>query len=235
MRGGDDARSRSTAAARLAGCTLTISASDTGWAWIVMAGAVAMFWVARTQFRRGGVRRTVRMVSAIGLCRVAPGDRAGGNGRKGHLLAVQDRVRGPAALRSVRQPQSFRHLGHHGAAAVPRLHCRSRRPARQTSPEFASAQKPARACDRSAHGLADGGGRDDARRAAAVAVAIGRARAGRLRSRDGRPLPTSTRSPAPAAECWRWRRSWWCAASPGPTSRHFASAWPARRPASRTA
>ncbi len=46
---------------------LTLSASDTGWAWIVMAGAAAYFWSARTQFRRGGVRIAVRMVSAIGL------------------------------------------------------------------------------------------------------------------------------------------------------------------------
>jgi O-Antigen ligase len=46
---------------------LTLSASDTGWAWIVSAGATAYFWIARAQFRRGGVRFTVRMVSAIGL------------------------------------------------------------------------------------------------------------------------------------------------------------------------
>ena len=46
---------------------LTLSAFDTGWAWIVMAAAAAYFWIARTQFRRGGVRLAVRMVSAIGL------------------------------------------------------------------------------------------------------------------------------------------------------------------------
>jgi putative inorganic carbon (HCO3(-)) transporter len=46
---------------------LTISASDTGWAWIVTAGATAFFWMARAQFGRGGVRRTVRMVSALGF------------------------------------------------------------------------------------------------------------------------------------------------------------------------
>jgi O-antigen ligase len=46
---------------------LTISASDTGWAWIVMAGAAAFFWATRAQFGRGGVRRTVRMVSALGF------------------------------------------------------------------------------------------------------------------------------------------------------------------------
>jgi hypothetical protein len=46
---------------------LTISASDTGWAWIVTAGATAFFWSAWAVFRRGGVRRTVRMVSAVGF------------------------------------------------------------------------------------------------------------------------------------------------------------------------
>jgi len=46
---------------------LTISASDTGWAWIVTAGATALFWGVRAQFGRGGVRRTVRMVSAVGF------------------------------------------------------------------------------------------------------------------------------------------------------------------------
>jgi hypothetical protein len=46
---------------------LTIGASDTAWAWIVTAGATALFWMARAQFRRGGVRQTVRMVSAAGV------------------------------------------------------------------------------------------------------------------------------------------------------------------------
>ncbi len=47
--------------------TLTISSSDTAWAWIVTASAIAMFAAARTLFRRSGVRRTVRMVSAVGF------------------------------------------------------------------------------------------------------------------------------------------------------------------------
>ena len=47
--------------------TLTLSSPDTGWAWIVTAGAIALFAAARTLFRRGGVRRTVRMVSAVGF------------------------------------------------------------------------------------------------------------------------------------------------------------------------
>jgi hypothetical protein len=46
---------------------LTISVRDTVWAWIVTAGAVAFFWAARAQFRRGGVRRIVRLVSALGF------------------------------------------------------------------------------------------------------------------------------------------------------------------------
>ena len=47
--------------------SLTISSSDTGWAWIVTAGAVAIFLAARALFRRGGVRQTIRMVSAVGF------------------------------------------------------------------------------------------------------------------------------------------------------------------------
>jgi hypothetical protein len=47
--------------------TLTVNSRDTDWAWIVTAGAIAMFAAARTLFRRSGVRRTVRMVSAVGF------------------------------------------------------------------------------------------------------------------------------------------------------------------------
>jgi O-antigen ligase len=46
---------------------LTISPSDTGWAWIVAAGAGAVGWTALALFRRGGVRKTVRLVSAAGF------------------------------------------------------------------------------------------------------------------------------------------------------------------------
>lgn len=46
---------------------LTISRSDTGWAWIVAAGAAAVGWTALALFRRGGVRKTVRLVSAAGF------------------------------------------------------------------------------------------------------------------------------------------------------------------------
>ena len=46
---------------------LTISSPDTGWAWIVAAGAAAVGWTAMTLFRRGGVRGIVRMISAAGL------------------------------------------------------------------------------------------------------------------------------------------------------------------------
>lgn len=46
---------------------LTIHSSDTRWAWIVVAGAVALFAAARVLLHRGGVRRTARMVSAAGF------------------------------------------------------------------------------------------------------------------------------------------------------------------------
>jgi hypothetical protein len=46
---------------------LTISQSDTAWAWIVTVGAAAFFWMAYAQFGRGGVRRTVRLVSGLGF------------------------------------------------------------------------------------------------------------------------------------------------------------------------
>ena len=36
---------------------LTIDSSDTTWAWMVLLGATAFFFVARALFRRGGVRR----------------------------------------------------------------------------------------------------------------------------------------------------------------------------------
>jgi hypothetical protein len=46
---------------------MTISSSETGWAWIVTAGAAAMGWMATVLFRRGGVRETVRLISAAGF------------------------------------------------------------------------------------------------------------------------------------------------------------------------
>jgi O-antigen ligase len=46
---------------------ISIDPWSTAWAWIVVAGAVAIFWTARTQFRRGGVRRTIRGIAAIGF------------------------------------------------------------------------------------------------------------------------------------------------------------------------
>ena len=170
-----------------------------------------------------------------GLCRVAPRDRAGRHGREGYLLALPDRVRGPAALRAVRQPQPFRDLGDHGAAAVPRIH---RGPLRVEGRRAGSRLEPnpAGARDRSAHGLADGGLRHDARRRCCC-----RCRA-RARSRWASPpsstvdrLPAAARSPHAAGGCWPRPLSWSCAGSPGPTSRLCARAWPARPQASRTA
>ena len=169
---------------------LTISSSDTVWAWIVTAGAVAIFWVARARFRHGGVRHTVRMVSALGfavsLLAIAQAATAG----RQHLLAVHDRGRRTAAIWAVRQPQSLRDVGDHGAAAVPRVH---RRPHGRSNRRVGALQ-PARAagaCDRSANGVADGRSGSDARRAAAVAVAIGCAGARAVRGGDCRALPAS--------------------------------------------
>ena len=46
---------------------ISIRPLETAWALMVMAGAVSMFWIARTTFDRGGVRRMVRGLCAAGL------------------------------------------------------------------------------------------------------------------------------------------------------------------------
>lgn len=46
--------------------TLTIDRPSTLWALLVLLAAIAVFWMARDQFARGGVRRTVRIVSVLG-------------------------------------------------------------------------------------------------------------------------------------------------------------------------
>jgi hypothetical protein len=46
---------------------LSIDAPSTLWAWAVMVGAVALFWMARAQFKRGGVRLTARFVAMLGF------------------------------------------------------------------------------------------------------------------------------------------------------------------------
>jgi O-antigen ligase len=46
---------------------ISIDPWSTAWAWVVVAGALALFWAARAQFRRGGVRRTVRAIAATGF------------------------------------------------------------------------------------------------------------------------------------------------------------------------
>jgi hypothetical protein len=62
-----------TSAMSIAGSTsagfrpLTLSQAETGWAWIVIAGAIALFWLARAQFRRGGVREAVRLIAGLGF------------------------------------------------------------------------------------------------------------------------------------------------------------------------
>jgi hypothetical protein len=47
--------------------TISIDVSSTLWAWIVTAGAIAYFWIAREQFGRGGVRQVARGITAIGF------------------------------------------------------------------------------------------------------------------------------------------------------------------------
>ena len=45
----------------------SIDVPSTIWALSVLGGSIAFFWIARTQFRRGGVRQTVRVVAALGF------------------------------------------------------------------------------------------------------------------------------------------------------------------------
>jgi putative inorganic carbon (hco3(-)) transporter len=47
--------------------TLSIDMTATLWAWLVTAGAIALFWIARANFRHGGIRRIVRIISAVGF------------------------------------------------------------------------------------------------------------------------------------------------------------------------
>jgi hypothetical protein len=46
---------------------LSIRAPDSEWALLVAAGAIAVFWIARTTFADAGLRRVVRAVSLAGL------------------------------------------------------------------------------------------------------------------------------------------------------------------------
>jgi O-antigen ligase/polysaccharide polymerase Wzy-like membrane protein len=45
----------------------SIDVPSTVWAFAVLAGTIVLFWIARTEFRRGGVRQIARAVSALGL------------------------------------------------------------------------------------------------------------------------------------------------------------------------
>jgi O-antigen ligase len=47
--------------------TWSIDVPSTVWAFAVLGGTIVLFWIARTEFRRGGVRQTARAVSALGL------------------------------------------------------------------------------------------------------------------------------------------------------------------------
>lgn len=46
---------------------LSIDTAATVWALAVLAGAAAMFWIARAQFARGGIRQTTRLVAGLGF------------------------------------------------------------------------------------------------------------------------------------------------------------------------
>jgi O-antigen ligase len=46
---------------------LSVDAGSTAWAWVVTAGAIALFWAARASFTRSGLRQTIRMVAALGF------------------------------------------------------------------------------------------------------------------------------------------------------------------------
>jgi putative inorganic carbon (HCO3(-)) transporter len=46
---------------------ISIDVRSTLWALTVFAGSIAIFWSARTQFRQGGVRQIVRLISMLGF------------------------------------------------------------------------------------------------------------------------------------------------------------------------
>jgi hypothetical protein len=46
---------------------LSIDTWSTAWAWMVTAAAVSVFWIARARFAQGGLRRTARMIAALGF------------------------------------------------------------------------------------------------------------------------------------------------------------------------
>jgi hypothetical protein len=63
---------RLTAALSLSATTaamtpLSVNVAATAWAWMVVAGAIAVFWIARARFEQGGLRRTARMIAALGF------------------------------------------------------------------------------------------------------------------------------------------------------------------------
>ena len=46
---------------------LSIDTPATVWALAVLAGAAALFWIARAQFGRGGIRQTTRLIAGLGF------------------------------------------------------------------------------------------------------------------------------------------------------------------------
>ena len=123
-----------------------------------MAGAAAFFWAARALFRRGGVRRTVRMVSALGfavsLLAIAQAATAG----RDIYWRFRTEFEGPLPFGPFVNRNHFATWVDHGAAAVPGIHC-GPLGAAADEPEHATHAHAARARHRSADGVADGGRR----------------------------------------------------------------------------
>jgi len=46
---------------------LSIDTWSTAWAWMVVAGGMLVFWIARARLTHGGLRRTARMIAGLGL------------------------------------------------------------------------------------------------------------------------------------------------------------------------
>ena len=106
-------------------------------------------------------------------------DRTGRHGGSIDLLALPDRVRGPAPIRTVRQPESLCHVGDHGCAAVARIHhARASEPPGAASAIVSTRARLTRMADGRMVWLTAAAARDDDG-ASSVDVALGNPRAGR--------------------------------------------------------
>ena len=179
------------------------------WALAVLVAAIAFFLVARAQLRarRRPARRSGRCPASAWRFRCSPLPRRRPPAER-ILLALPHRVRRPAALRAVRQPQPLRDLGDHGDPAVPRIPrgpLGPQRTRRRTTSRWR--RRVALAIDPRTTWLTSRP-RHDARGAAAVAVAIGR------RSRSASPPAITVAVFAPAARA--------AAAPPSASSRRLS-------------